>query len=191
MLRCSWVWHIINIYSLSWRAIIISIDGFNVTPSISFHYYTVEWSAVVNNQMNEFGYLDPIIDSPPFVTCTIKLYREIWAQTEMVNSALMGVEGFFLPSPEQAHTTVTCMGRRWWVKTSWGNKSIHKSKLFKSSKLTSHATTLNWGMFSWLAFCSHGQPWHAYEHKQSCAYFCHSVETLFLLIEARLEANSK
>lgn len=129
MLRCSWVWHIINIHSLSWRAIIISIDGFNVPPSMSFHYYTVEWSTVVNNQMNEFGYLDPIIESPPFVKCTIKLYWEIWAQADMVNSALMGLEEFFLPSPEHAHTTVTYMGRRRWVKTSRGNKSIHKSSL--------------------------------------------------------------
>lgn len=51
-------------YSLSYTAIIISIDGFSVPPSISFPNYTVERSAVANNQINEFGYLDSIIASP-------------------------------------------------------------------------------------------------------------------------------
>lgn len=48
----------------SQTAIIISIDGFSVPPSISFPNYTVERSAVANNQINAFGYLDSIIAPP-------------------------------------------------------------------------------------------------------------------------------
>lgn len=58
--------HVCKAYSLSWTAIIISIDGFSVPPSISFPNYTVERSAVANNQINEFGYLDSIIAPPSF-----------------------------------------------------------------------------------------------------------------------------
>lgn len=56
--------HIGEAYSLSQTAIIISIDGFSVPSSISCPNYTVERSAVANNQINEFGYLESIIAYP-------------------------------------------------------------------------------------------------------------------------------
>lgn len=91
----------------SWRTIIISTDGFNLPPSISFANYTVEKSAVVNNQINEFGYSDTIIAAPlPPVTCTTVLYLEIWAQAVTENFAPKGTAGSFLLSTEQADTTV-------------------------------------------------------------------------------------
>lgn len=77
----SWL-HVCKAYSPSCRAIIISIDGFNVPPSIRFPNYTVERCAVVNklNQINEFGYLDSIIAPSPssllYATHTIILYSK-------------------------------------------------------------------------------------------------------------------
>lgn len=53
------------------RTVLISIDGFSMLPFISLHNRT----AAINNQMNEFGYLDPIIKSPnPCAAHTIMLY---------------------------------------------------------------------------------------------------------------------
>lgn len=93
--------------SLSWTAIIISIDGFSVPPSISIPNYTVERSAVANNQINEFGYLDSIIASPSVCpTRTIILYLEIWAQTDGGRIPPWG-RGSFLLSTERPHITAT------------------------------------------------------------------------------------
>lgn len=93
--------------SLSWTAIIISIDGFSVPPSISIPNYAVERSAVANNQINEFGYLDSIIASPSVCpTRTIILYLEIWAQTDG-GWILPWGRGSFLLSTERPHITAT------------------------------------------------------------------------------------
>lgn len=62
----------------SYAAITISTDGFSMLASISFPNYTVERSAVANNQINEFGRLGSIIASSPHsARCTIILYSDI------------------------------------------------------------------------------------------------------------------
>lgn len=91
-------------------------------PSISFPNYTVERSAVANNQINEFGYLDSIIATPSL--CSMHnnpLFGNMSTDGQRENSASRG--GSFLLSTEQAQTALTWRGEQregWWTKNKQG-----------------------------------------------------------------------